>query len=423
MELINMPITPYKGNEKYIFVSYSHRNTATVLKIIEHLQNDGYRVWYDEGIDPGTEWDENIANHVEECSCFVAFLSKEYLASSNCKDELNFARELDKPRLLVYLEDVELPGGLRMRLSRLQAIHMYKYTDEDVFFEKLYEFSPLSKCQWVSQVAEHTILNTNVDAELHIGRQHFRGVLIGRGFAGHVYKAHNEDKNIDFVFKKYDLAASLHIPFFTRNDLGRDLQDIKHENLCGISDIIRDAEPSIIMEYIDGETLQQYLQSNELSINDGLRIIKQVLQGLEALHARDIYYGDITPDNIMIANQQVYLCDFSEANYNGSKYDEVTMILHKYRSPEKQPGKIVDFRSDIYEAGMLLDSLTLKMLDDNISYWSDNGDVPLDESQCSSSLDHLVFRIIRKATRYEAGKRYSSVRAMIKDVENALSLA
>lgn len=69
-----------------------------------------YRIWYGEGIDPGTEWDENIAEHVENCGYFIALLSKAYMESSNCKDELNYARELEKPRLLVYLEDVQLPG-------------------------------------------------------------------------------------------------------------------------------------------------------------------------------------------------------------------------------------------------------------------------------------------------------------------------
>ena len=143
-------LPPYKGEEPYIFVSYSHRNSAKVLSVLDRMQKDGYRIWYDEGIDPGTEWDENIADHVEHCGCFVAFLSKEYLQSMNCKDELNYARELDKPRLLVYLEDVELPGGMRMRLGRLQAVHQYKYADRKVFFEKLYEFSSLSDCKAVT---------------------------------------------------------------------------------------------------------------------------------------------------------------------------------------------------------------------------------------------------------------------------------
>lgn len=138
---------PYRGYDApYIFVSYAHKDGNKASEVIEKLQMEQYRVWYDEGIDPGTEWDENIAEHIENCEYFIALLSREYLESSNCKDELNFARELEKPRLLIYLEDIQLPGGMRMRLSRLQAIHKYKYQSMELFFEKLAETQGLEKC-------------------------------------------------------------------------------------------------------------------------------------------------------------------------------------------------------------------------------------------------------------------------------------
>ena len=137
---------PYRGIEPYIFISYSHTDSKNVFDLINNLQLAGYRVWYDEGIDPGTEWDENIAVHVEKCGYFIALISENYLASSNCKDELNYARELEKPRLLIYLEDVQLPGGMRMRLSRLQAIHKNKYISETAFMQKLFETKGLETC-------------------------------------------------------------------------------------------------------------------------------------------------------------------------------------------------------------------------------------------------------------------------------------
>lgn len=138
---------PYQGSEPYIFISYSHKDIDEAMTIINQLCRNQFRIWYDEGIDPGTEWDENIASHVEQCNYFVALVSNNYLASSNCKDELNYARELDKPRLLVYLENVDLPGGMKMRLSRLQAIHKYTYTDSSLFFTKLYEAKDILKCR------------------------------------------------------------------------------------------------------------------------------------------------------------------------------------------------------------------------------------------------------------------------------------
>lgn len=138
---------PYKGKEPYIFVSYSHKNIFDALQIISHLQSEGYRVWYDEGIDPGTEWDENIASHIKACSIFVALLSNEYVNSSNCKDELSFARDLEKKRLLIYLHDsIKMPDGMGMRTNRLQNIHKYRYSDDMTFFEKLKETDGLHDC-------------------------------------------------------------------------------------------------------------------------------------------------------------------------------------------------------------------------------------------------------------------------------------
>ena len=138
---------PYDGAEPHIFVSYAHRSRAEVLPVIARMQKDGYRVWYDEGIDPGTEWDENIAVHVEKCTVFLAFISQEYLDSDNCRDELNYARDLKKNLLLIYLQEVKLPSGMALRLNRLQAIHKYTYADEEAFYEKLYSAPELAVCR------------------------------------------------------------------------------------------------------------------------------------------------------------------------------------------------------------------------------------------------------------------------------------
>lgn len=135
---------PYTGNEDYIFVSYSHKDSDRVHPIINRLLSNGFRVWYDEGIDPGTEWDENIADHLKRCVGILAFLSQNYLDSENCRDELNYARDLGKGRLLVYLEPVELPAGMAMRLNRIQAIHMYKYKDPADFYYEL-KMAPMIK--------------------------------------------------------------------------------------------------------------------------------------------------------------------------------------------------------------------------------------------------------------------------------------
>lgn len=133
--IMGKPI-PYKGEKGYIFISYAHRDSELVLPIIEQMQRDGYRVWYDEGIDPGTEWDEFIASHVMGCGYFIAFLSQNYLRSENCKDELNFARDLKKPQALVYLEKVTLPRGIELRVGRCPS---FTADTNGIFLRKLYK--------------------------------------------------------------------------------------------------------------------------------------------------------------------------------------------------------------------------------------------------------------------------------------------
>lgn len=142
-----MSIKPYSGADSFIFISYSHADTQLVFPIIQAMQDEHYRVWYDEGIDPGTEWDENIAEHIQSCGCLIAFLSGNYLNSENCKDELNYARDLNKQRLLIYLDDITLPPGMAMRFNRLQSIYKCKYADENEFYKKLFSVEQLTSCK------------------------------------------------------------------------------------------------------------------------------------------------------------------------------------------------------------------------------------------------------------------------------------
>ena len=74
----------------------------------------------------------------------IAFISPNYIASQNCKDEISYARDLNKERLLVYLKDTRLPVGMAMRLMRLQAIHKYKYKVSSDFYDKLFAAQGIS---------------------------------------------------------------------------------------------------------------------------------------------------------------------------------------------------------------------------------------------------------------------------------------
>ncbi len=143
-----MPV-PYLGDEPYIFLSYSHRNAEQANAFIRSMNRAGFRIWYDEGLIPGREWDDTIARVIMHCSYFIALLTEDYMESSNCKDELNFAREKGIPQLLIYLEDVALPVGMELRLGRLMAIHLSKHENMASFYGKVFDADGIDICRTV----------------------------------------------------------------------------------------------------------------------------------------------------------------------------------------------------------------------------------------------------------------------------------
>lgn len=137
----------YTGKKPYIFVSYAHKDSGRVWPIIARLQKDGFRVWYDEGIEPGVEWADDIDRHLCGCGYFLVFLTRAYLASDNCKDELNRSCDVNiENRLLIYLENVKLEGGMALRNSRQQAIFWGEQASEDGSFAKLYSAKNIESC-------------------------------------------------------------------------------------------------------------------------------------------------------------------------------------------------------------------------------------------------------------------------------------
>ena len=138
---------PYEEQEKYIFVSYCHKDRAYVFPVIEQLAKDGYRVWYDEGIDPGSEWPEIIAKHLNGSAICIAFITVNSLNSHNCRREINFALLKKKYFISVVLEPVQMSLGMEMQLSSSQSIFKYTLSSEKEFFAKLYEAKELEKCK------------------------------------------------------------------------------------------------------------------------------------------------------------------------------------------------------------------------------------------------------------------------------------
>ncbi len=108
---------PYEGSRPFLFVSYAHRQSDTVVATIRILHDMGWRLWYDEGIPAGSDWPSNIAEHMQNCEAVLFFLSERSLASPNCFSEMRTADRLGKPVLVIPLEDTELDDAWRSLLE------------------------------------------------------------------------------------------------------------------------------------------------------------------------------------------------------------------------------------------------------------------------------------------------------------------
>ncbi|MBO4667475.1 MAG: toll/interleukin-1 receptor domain-containing protein [Bacilli bacterium] len=131
----------YLGNNKYIFVSYSHIDANKVYEFINILQTK-YNVWFDEGIHFGREWDEEIVNKIDGCSLFIYVITNNSLNSKNCKDEIAFAKQNDIPFINVIMDDIELPTIFSFRYGRFQMLKYYEYQNKG---EVLYDLERRSE--------------------------------------------------------------------------------------------------------------------------------------------------------------------------------------------------------------------------------------------------------------------------------------
>ena len=136
-----LPYPAYRGTEPYVFVSYAHLDQDSVFAEIKRFNEAGFHVWYDEGIAPGNEWSDEIAEALTKCTVFVVMLTPTSAPREAVLNEISFALDEGKPLLAIYLEDTTLPPGLRLRISRKQAILKYNMSEEEYEFKYIEAFT------------------------------------------------------------------------------------------------------------------------------------------------------------------------------------------------------------------------------------------------------------------------------------------
>jgi hypothetical protein len=133
---VRPPFTAYKGIRPYLFTSYAHKNMKEVFRIIKKLNSSRFRIWYDEGIEPGNEWPEVVGSAIVNCTQFLVFMSPHAADSRNVRNEINLAFSENKDIIVIFLQRTNLSEGMKLQIGTVQFINRFELTDRE-FSDKI----------------------------------------------------------------------------------------------------------------------------------------------------------------------------------------------------------------------------------------------------------------------------------------------
>ena len=114
---------PYDGNEPFVFISYNHKDFKKVKIILSMLQQLKCRVWYDDDIKKGEDWEKVLGSKIKQSAMLLIFTSKNSMkVDSYVYTELKTAKKLKKKMVAVRLDKTEFLADFYKELSKYQYI-------------------------------------------------------------------------------------------------------------------------------------------------------------------------------------------------------------------------------------------------------------------------------------------------------------
>jgi serine/threonine protein kinase len=183
---------------------------------------------------------------------------------------------------------------------------------------------------------------------------------IGRGGMGMVYRAYDETLEREVAVKTLNAEGTLDEESRRRFQIeARAAAKLQHPNIVTVFELGEDRGiPYIAMELLPGADLEALMRSGEdMLLREKLDVMVQVCRGLHYAHERGIVHRDIKPSNIrLLEDGTAKIMDFGIAKLGGTGVTKTGMMVGTvhYMSPEQIYGKVLDGRSDLFSAGVIL---------------------------------------------------------------------
>ncbi|WP_300364233.1 Stk1 family PASTA domain-containing Ser/Thr kinase [uncultured Subdoligranulum sp.] len=254
--------------------------------------------------------------------------------------------------------------------------------------------------------------------------------LVGVGGMANVYRGVDEKNGNPIAVKvlKEEFLDNEELVRRFKNE-SKAISILSHPNIVKVYDVsVTDKLQYIVMEYVDGITLKEYLKQRggALTWKETVHFATQVLSALQHAHSKGIIHRDVKPQNIMLlADGSIKMMDFGIARFSRAQSqtvsDKAIGSVH-YISPEQAKGDRTDARTDIYSVGVML----YEMLSGQLPFDGDGAvsiaimqisDKAKPLAQVAPNVPEGLRQITEKAMEKDPDKRYQSAQEMLEAIE------
>jgi tetratricopeptide (TPR) repeat protein len=257
--------------------------------------------------------------------------------------------------------------------------------------------------------------------------------LLGAGGMGEVYRARDTRLDRTVAIKVLSPGLARDLEFRERFEReARAVAALNHPHVCTLYDVGADASMNyLVMEYLEGQTLAARLDEGPLALEEWVRVAGEFLSALEAAHERQVVHRDIKPANIFITDRGLAkVLDFGVSKSlvsTGASSAAATVAATggivgtiDYMSPEQARGRLVDARSDVFSAGIVLYEMATARhpfrgadFIETLHRTANAEPPPFDrQSRGWSEAEAIVRRCLRKVP----AERYASAGVVLEDV-------